>query len=389
MRKLFISLFILSALIFATSCSGPRFNVVKVTEKTAVSDRDGFYYKLSQTGLNIYVTVTKVEKIKGPYAEFAGKYLGLSNVIQENSTSYSLSNIRIVPVISPDPQQNYFVEMPSCESGKTEKPRLMMTESGILLNTTGEEQNTGEVEELEFQTEESKVFPDIFKYFSDLNLFEQVDTIIERVNIDTATIEKMVLRRTLVEKTPEQKAKDAAAFIIKVKENRLNLISGYQEVNYDKETFTLMNSELEKLENEYQKLFTGLTFTQTQQYHFSYMPAASKKSDSVALFRFSTLRGVVDTANLNGEPVWLVINADNGCKDISDYISKKDSLKHKSRGYYYRLPEYATLSIVIAGETRLMTKLPINQFGVVSWLPAQHLNLQLYPNTSAIRKISF
>lgn len=380
---------LIGLLIIFASCATPRLNVVKVNGQAEVPAHEGIFYKLSKTGFDITVTVTKVEKVKGPYAEFAGKYLGLSNVITENSTSYALANIAIQPFISADPAQSYFVEMSPCTKNQTDNLKLVLSESGILMNTSGVEQTMNAPVEQGFQIEEDKIFPDVFKYFSDLNMFEQVDTIIERVNSDTATIEKMTLRRTLVEKSPEQKAKDAADFIIKVKENRLNLISGYQEVNYDKETFTLMNSELEKLETEYQKLFTGLTFTKTMQYHFSYTPDASKKSDTISIFRFSSLRGMLDTANTNGEAAWLSINSDGGCSAINDFVNKKDSSKHKSRGFYYRMPEYATLSILIGGEVRLMTKFPVNQFGVVSWLPAKNIEMLLYPNTGGIRKINF
>jgi hypothetical protein len=216
-----------------------------------------------------------------------------------------------------------------------------------------------------------------------------VDTIIERVNLDTATIEKMILRRTMVEKTPEQKAKDAADFIMKVKENRLNLISGYQEVNYDKETFTLMNSELEKLETEYQKLFTGLTFTNTQTYHYSFTPESTTKSDTISLFRFSNLKGVLDTANLNGELATLIIQSSLENQAITEFVNKKQALKSKGHGYYYRIPEFANLIIQVGDKSRLKTCLPINQFGVVSWLPATKAELMLYPNTSGIRKVSF
>lgn len=375
--------------ILLLSCSAPRFNVVKVNGATEVSEKQGVFYKLARTSLQVDIVVTKIEKIKGPYAEFAGKYLGLSNVIDQNRTYYQLTEISIRPEISSDPDQTYFIELTGKDPAEATSLKLALSESGILLNTLGKEQelpaNAAEV----YPEEESNIFPDVFKYFSDLNLFEQVDTIIEHVSIDTATVEKMVFRRTLVEKTPEQKAKDAADFIMKVKANRLNLISGYQEVNYDKETFTLMNSELEKLETEYQKLFTGLTFTNTLTYHFSYLPDANKKSDTLSLFRFSNLKGIVAAENLNGEAATLIINTQGGNQAITDYVSKQSALKNKGRGYYYRLPEYADIIILVGDQIRLKTSIPINQFGVVSWLPATKAKLSLYPATSGIRKIGF
>ncbi len=381
-----LAIFVLSLL--SISCSSPRFNVVKVNNATTVSEQPGVFYKLSKSVIQVDVVVTKVEKIKGPYAEFASKYLGLSNVIDQNSTNYQLTDIIIRPITIADPDQTYFIELSGKNPGNLENLQLMLSESGVLLNTIGEDQKTESLPSDVFHPEESNVYPDVYKYFSDLNLFEHVDTIIERVNIDTATIEKMIFRRTLVEKTPEQKAKDAADFIMKVKENRLNLISGYQEVNYDKETFTLMNSELEKLENEYQKLFTGLTFTNTLNYHFTYYPKANKKSDTVNLFRFSNLKGVLDTSNMNGEAAVLIIQSQEGNQAISDYVTKKSVMKEHGRGYYYRLPEYADIIIQLGGKSKVQSTLPISQFGVVSWLPATAAGIRFYDHTSGIHSLT-
>lgn len=381
MKKLLMLLTLLP--VFALPARAQKMNVIRINGQEKVSPCDGLYYNLPKTSLAIDVTVTMVELVKGPYAEFAGKYLGLSNVIVENSISYSLSDITIKSLSAPDPEQSYFIEMPG--KAGTGELQLRLSESGLLLNTNGEDRSTESYTGQIFTADEGNIFPDVFKYFSDLNLFEQVDTIIDRSD----TVEKIVLHRTLVEKTPEQKAKDAADFIIKIKENRMKLISGYQEVNYDKETFLLMNGELEKLETEYQKLFTGLTFVKTKHYHFFYNPDPSKPSDTVSLFRFSKSMGITDTASTGGQPGWIIINANGATSAFRDYVGRKEAQGKKKHGIYYRLPENATISMGIGEETRMITTLPVNQFGVVTWLPAKQLKMSLYPNTAGLQKINF
>lgn len=382
-----IILFVAISTLFASSCSTAKFNVVKIDKYEEISDKEGFFYSLPRTQLDIDVTLTKIEEVSGPYAEFASKYLGLSNVISENSVEYELSEIQICQSYCPDPEQYYFVEMDQNKSGKAPEALIVFNEAGIIVNTTGSDFSENTDRHFVMPPEESNVYPDVFKYFSNLNLFEQVDTIIERVNIDTATIEKMVFRRTLVEKTPEQKAKDAADFIIKVKENRLNLISGYQEVNYDKETFTLMNDKLEKLETEYQKLFTGLTFTKTLKYRFSYMPDVTRPADSVSLFKFSKLRGILDATNLNGDLVYLKIQNSGDTKPVSNYINKKTAVKNQLHGYYYRIPEYAFVSIMLGNKTRINTKVLVSQFGPVTCLPSTNAGIVFYPSTGAVKEV--
>jgi hypothetical protein len=197
----------------------------------------------------------------------------------------------------------------------------------------------------------------------------------------------MSFRRTLVEKTPEQKARDAADFIIKVKEARLNLISGYQEVNYDKETFTLMNQELEKLESEYQKLFTGLTFTKNLQYRFSYTPQKNAPTDTVDLFKFSGLLGVLDTANFNGNYVRLYIQRSGNTGAVEDFLKKMDGEKFKTRGYYYRIPEFADITIEVGSTKRVHSRYLINQYGIINFLPARNFDLRFFPESAAIQWI--
>jgi hypothetical protein len=386
--KLLSGYVVLLALVLSfTFCHAQQINVVKVDTSKGISASEGIYYSLPRTQFEIEVHATKIEKIKGPYADFASKYLGLSNVINVNSISYELGDISIRTTSIPDPDQYYFVEL-NGKSGKgVNEIMLSLSESGIIQNTTGMEPDEKEVSTFSVQTEESNVYPEIFKYFSDLNLLEQVDTIIERVNVDTTTIEKMILRRTLVEKTPEQKAKDAADFIIKVKENRFNLISGFQEVNYDKETFTLMNEELEKLESEYQKLFTGLTFNKTLSYTFKYIPDELQSSDSVALFKFSRLRGVLDISNPNGDMIFLKISRNDDTYAIANCLKRKTPPKDGQHGFYYRIPEYANVSILLGNKLRSTGKFLVSQFGVISWLPPYKAGVQFYPATGAIKRI--
>lgn len=363
--------------------------VMKADGTVQEVNAEGIFYNLGKSQLIIDVQVTKIERIKGPYAEFAGKYLGLTNVITQNATSYELNSISVRSVNIPDPEQYYYV-IPGDKGGKVASGFLLeLSESGILLGTGGQYADYQNAGGYSPAMEEENVYPDVFKYFSDLNLFEQVDTIIERINIDTATIEKMVLKRTLVEKTPEQKARDAADFIMKVKENRLNLISGYQEVNYDKETFTLMNQELEKLENEYQKLFTGLTFTKTLEYRYHVVPMEDRSSDTIDLFRFSELRGVLDTSNANGKLVRMCINSTGHTSAVKEFISRKPQDKVKYRGFFYRMPEYAMVSIYMGDRLRHSGQILISQFGPVCYLPARKAKLGMYPGTSSIRNIIF
>ena len=191
----------------------------------------------------------------------------------------------------------------------------------------------------------------------------------------------------MVEKTPDQKAKDAADFIIKVKENRFNLISGFQEVNYDKETFKYMNEELGKMENEYRKLFTGIIFTKKITYSFAYLPEQSIPVDTIPLFKFSKLKGVLDTANGFGETVFLNIKKAGITDTLKVFVDNKNKLNAKQHGLFYRIPDYADINVSYENSESLNARFLIPQFGVICSMPAEIVNYRYFPNTGGINKV--
>ncbi|HNW90798.1 MAG TPA: DUF4831 family protein [Bacteroidales bacterium] len=383
--KIFSVLFLA---VFLSACSERVIDVLKVDNRQAPSKKSGFYYALPRTFIKVDVVVDKTEQIRGPYAEYAEKYLGLTNVVKSNSTSYEISEYKLSTFAEPDPRQFYFVKMSNACGVSNNRFKLALDEAGVIIATRSTIDSIGNKKPVYVFEEEGNVYPDIFKSYTDLNLFEKVDTIIEKVNVDSVMVEKMTFKRSMVEKTPEQRAKQAADYIMKVKDNRFNLISGFQEVNYDKETFKYMNEELEKMENEYRKLFTGLTFTKKITYSFIYLPTMAKPSDSIPLFRFSTLRGVLDTSDGYGETVYLSIHKYGNTDTLQAYQTRKDSLKIKRHGFYYRMPDYAEVRIINSKNGNIKGKFLIAQYGVLTYMPADFRRFDVYPETGSVRKIS-
>ena len=70
-----------------------------------------FMYFLPQTAFKVIVTVEKNEQIKGYYADYADKMLGISNVFTENKTNYIISKVDIQSYIIPDSNLQFLVEM--------------------------------------------------------------------------------------------------------------------------------------------------------------------------------------------------------------------------------------------------------------------------------------
>ena len=76
-----------------TACSS--YNVIPIKQDTDAPQTAGFCYSLPRSVLTFDITVTRVDRIAGPYAQYAAKYLGIKNAVLQNQTSYELSDISI------------------------------------------------------------------------------------------------------------------------------------------------------------------------------------------------------------------------------------------------------------------------------------------------------
>ena len=286
-----------------SACNSYNYNVLKVDENTLAPKKFGYYYSLPRNVISIDITVLKTKKIAGPYATFADKYLGIKNAPQINSVKFEMTDIKINSYAEPDPEQFYFVGLGKFKNSKAHAMMLRMNESGIIQDVNDNSDALVLQEKINEKEKSNIDYTETFKYFADANLREQIDTIIEKVNMDTGIVVKQILKRSLVEKTLEEKASEAANFITKVKQERLDILTGAQEVAYTDASLRLMNDELSKLEDEYMMLFTGTNQTETFHYRYTYLPESQIYNASVPLFKFSNYAGVVDDKFQGGEIV--------------------------------------------------------------------------------------
>ncbi len=385
MKKILILLTILS---LAACKTQNNFNVVPVSDIQQTEEKkEGVYYALPRTHVTVDVSVVKTQSFRGPFAGYASRYLGMENVIRENSSSYEIRDIKISTFFEPDPDQFYFVEF--MESGQQDDRQIMMelTEAGLIVDVNSPSEFNASGRMTYTMDEESNDYSKTFKYFPDQNLYEKVDTIIQQITQDTITIERKILKRKMVEKSTEQKAKEAADFILKVRDQKMNLITGYQETPYSKETLEYMYKELENIENDYMRLFTGLKTTQVLNYRYSYLPPSNIYNIEEPLFRFSTRHGVVDADFDDGQMVYLQVERQRNAHKMLEHIKSNFNAEQEKNGFYYRMPEYARLTIKLGIVPKAEALYPISQFGVVNSLPAAYNKIRFYPSTGMIRTI--
>jgi hypothetical protein len=379
----------ISLLFLAVAACHAQVNVVHVDNAALPSSGAGTFYALPRTIINVEVTIDKIENYKGPYAEYAMRYLGLKNVVESSTVEYKINDIKITTSAEPDPDQYYFVELNGRGGKAGESSFLSLSESGLIIGTLGGNRDTLEKKiiiknEQPGGVQEKDVFPEIFKYSTDMSVFEKVDTIIRRFSIDTVTMEKQVLKRTMVEKSPEQKAKEAADFISKIKDNRFNLVSGFQEVNYNRETLEYMDTQLKILEREYMKLFTGISIHRTLTFNYSYTPNPNQVNTEVPIFKFSRTKGVMDLDESGGKIITIRVQRSGTTSAVLNYLKKSED-KSKVHGFYYRIPEQARVNVKVDENLQEETVCLVSQLGPVTCLPSDRWQIRFHPETGGIR----
>ena len=382
-------IFTLLFIALTISCSSPSYlQVMHVRQMDALAGHTGFYYALPRTVLSIDVTVTKTEKVPGPFAEYAQRQLGLTDIIRDHSVSYELSDLQISSYAEPDPTEFYFVKYD--REVYEEKPfYISFTESGLIKSVnTGFDDNSFMQALSEHNGYGYFGSEATFNYFIDYNLKEKIDTIVQMVFKDTVIVENHILQRSWVEKGKETKAREVADFILKLRNQKMDLISGFHEIPYSKEAIEYMYKEINKIENDYLELFTGITSKSKINYRFTYLPDKSEVGKQRNIFRFCPHRGMLPVSERNqGTLVSLEMRRNETTRQPEVFIRRNIDPKKEEHGFYYRIPEHANITIKKGDTVKADARLLINQFGTITSLPPEHFEIEFYPNTGFIKSV--
>ncbi len=380
LRKHFFTLLI--ALVISIGHSAAQIDVVPVSADQMPGVYEGFYYCLPRTVLRVDVLIEETEQVRGPFADYASRMLGLSNVVKTNSRTFSISRVSLTSYQEADPAQYYFIRMP------------LKVPLGLNLALN----NDATLRSLDMpvvDTDKKKLrvtrIEEVKQLITDLPLpeyIEKVDTIVSRISIDTLTFEKITFPRTYIEKTMEQKAREAADYILKLEDDRMKLLTGFQEIGYPGETIKYMNEQLLQLQAEYLALFKGKS--RTRQYLQSYVivPEPGNEGAPVALFRFSANAGIQDKNSFEGEPVTVAYQGLRSTIAPAGHEKLRQSTKRASNGLYYRIPEKVRISVRRGNETLAENEFLVAQLGMTSTLPTRGVrSVEFHPQTGSVMRL--
>lgn len=382
------SVLFIAAMLMAMGLVG-QVNVMPADQSVS---KNGVFYSLPKTVINLEVTVERESFFAGPLADYADDYMGLDNVNTSDELKYKIVEIALKKEVIPDPEQFYFIEFDRENMKEKHRFSVSLQEAGLLTGFNKES--------FDKKTEVKSVMQDdddldvdkkaLFDYQAVQSVQQEVDTIIRQITVDTSMVSEMQTRKQWVRKTRKEKAQDVAERIQKIMQDRYYLSIGYQEVAYDEGAIRFMDERLKKRQQEYEALFTGKTVTSRQTYRFEFSPEKTKNIQEEALFKFSERSGVRNASSSIGEPVKIRIASDNITENIEKKAKMVAQSSQKRKGIYYRIPGSAMVSITSDEESLHSRRFSINQLGVVSFAPySRNMGFELHPESGALKKVDY
>lgn len=366
---------------------------VNQVQGTLNIDGRQIFYSLPQNALSVSIKISKCTEVKGPYADYAEKYLNItSGVISENKTTYKIESVKVDRSSQIDTSQFYAINFSSFEN----MPNIQLSSNGTILAYNCKRK----IEEPKKAKKHNDIEPETDTYnFYDLGVKPFI--MIEELEDENDTLEvKKPVKQKITIMTAEENAAEAAAFVRKIRKRRLKLAAGITgEANaVDGKAMKTMLEELNSTEDEYLRLFVGhkseVTYTQT----ISISPSQLSESDQLTIGYFSKSQGLSqkqDAKRSDAYPITLKTSTLSSTPKVSikEVETSAKSTSNIKYGIYYRIPATVSVSVNCNGATLYSENMAIAQKGIVVPLPAEYLNsnrhsIEFDAETGAIKSIS-
>jgi len=328
--------------------------------------RDGsIVYGLPRTGFTVVVDMERTIEKPGPYAQFADDLLGLSDVIKNESESWSIEGITVKSHDELDPSEFYVISSTSLFQTNV----LSLRKEGLILDLNPAIYHSTEKQGSE--NESNDIQSHSFDLGSDEYFMVQRDTAYKRLNVDSSFIRIPYIVEKKKKLTIDQLAEKAAKRLMELRDGKHLILTG--EATVFPQSDAAIN-EINRLEKAYTELFTGKIVKETFTFSYKLIPQKTMVGKPVTLFQFSDLTGPVTGTMKGGKPVTLELIPEKKTKDltiINRVQTKSDAQKYDK--LFYRVPDVVEIKISFGSEKLFDSRKLIYQFGEVIQLPANYI----------------
>ena len=375
-------LVLLMVLLIGSSCS--RYTVYSVRTRPARTLPGGLIYALPHTQLRVAVALEKADYSNAPYAPYAHDYLGLP--AHSGDSVYRINSVSITAVNEADPQRYYFV---------VPRRTAIGIDSRGLLQSVGLNYDQLSAPQLSAApSAPTRTADNLLLSQAQYNLYDRADTFYTRY--DKPGRPSLVTNKQDVRNT-RQRAMAAAQQIENIREKRIQLVFGEYEGNYNSDAIQYINHQLEEQERLLLSQFVGSAVADTLVFWVD--PKDEKTlidSQTVELFRFSPVWGIVDSTMAEALVVRCNIRCENKLRSASRFIRYRTRVVGESNWkdrhtFKYRIPETAVVTIwAESADDSLQSATPvwsyqkvvkIAQFGTLANLPAGPVKAKFDPTT--------
>lgn len=369
--KLIILAVILVGVLFS-ACS-PNLEVSNIKDIEEF-DEEVHCYVLPQTVLRVEVSAVLVKERRGPYANYATKFMGYDaeDIIWHDHDQWYLDDIQISDYQIPDTAHYYIVENMACPSSVYQH----LKEQGYILPLNYAPVFDTQKYTASWQSPDS-LFTD---HRMKRHLVEKEKMVYRTVRTDSSTVRVRDKTTEIGQRSQEEYAQRTAHNIIRLRKRRFKLLMGMAGItNAAPETapryfpegdaLRVQIAELNHMEQELIETFKGKVLTDTVRMVLEYTPQMLLGLGEVELFSFSPERGLLPKQSIQGEPVFLQLNRSLSTDPLQKarQTMKKPVVAHQ--GFVYRVPELVTFNVLIDNELIAQRKLLVAQFGALMLWP--------------------
>jgi hypothetical protein len=306
----------------------------QTVQKVAVGESTGYgiTYSLPQTLVAVTVEAECTAVKAGAYANYAERYLGVTDAAQTDGETWRLLGVTLTPMAEPDTARTYQIKF-----DKGNNPTCYLTDDGILWSI-----NTSPTDAVCLPADE--------------------ETIVSQPDGLQVTNSEL-----LKAGSKAKQAEIAASQIFRIRESRLDLLTGEADnLPADGASYKLVLENLEAQENAYMALFTGEKTVRRVKRVFLFHPTTEEVRGEV-LTRFSRSYGFVNNNDLSGEPLRVSMTITSDQRTPQAATDKKQ--KKGNQGVAFLKPGRASVQVTYKGGTVAADEFYMGQLGCVEQLP--------------------
>lgn len=286
-------------------------------------------YYLPKTVTEIEFVASKTTRKAGEYYQYARKYLGISDVITEDSETWHLESATITSRGEANTDKRYQLTF---KAGQT--PYIFVSEEHTILSVnTAPDTNT--------TTTATAANQDVIN------------------DIDSS---KALSSDILMSGSIAKMAEMAAKQIYRIRESRMDILTGDADnMPADGESLRIVIEQLEQQEQALTALFEGTTSVEYVTQKMVYTPTDNVENQ--VILRFSEHLGFVDASDLCGAPIYLSVDV----TERGEYpLDNKGVVKKVPKGALaYNIPGKIDISLHFDSKTLAREELSVAQLGVV------------------------